>query len=279
MTHLLRSPSQLVNPLARQRFLGFGTAPGGAAFVGALDAYESIIDGAWSVAKRLFASHTGALNTIRRSSGGEQDFSATDSGILDTDAADAYIGAGSGNIVRIYAQKSGLNAAQSTASAQPLYSSLAASFDGINDVLSLGGNVGTATSPSLFIALNAVSTGSSYTTVAMMRATRLHSRLSTNVYGTFTSADQGAGEALPTAVNQVISIVNNAGTWQIRRNGTTIATISGTSGNLNSYNSSFGADLNFSRFFQGSIQTVIQTTSSALNLTQIAAIENAIAWV
>jgi hypothetical protein len=31
MTPLLRSPSQLVNPLARQRFLGFGTAPGGAA--------------------------------------------------------------------------------------------------------------------------------------------------------------------------------------------------------------------------------------------------------
>ena len=33
MTHLLRSPSQLVNPLARQRFIGFGTAAGGGSLV------------------------------------------------------------------------------------------------------------------------------------------------------------------------------------------------------------------------------------------------------
>ncbi len=36
MTPLLRSPSQLVNPLARQRFLGFGTAAGGGEWTPAL---------------------------------------------------------------------------------------------------------------------------------------------------------------------------------------------------------------------------------------------------
>jgi hypothetical protein len=121
MTPLLRSPSQLVNPLARQRFLGFGTAPGGAGFVGALDAYTAGLAVVWSV-RRLLSSYTGALIRVRRSSDNtEQDIGYTSSGALDTTALLAFCGAGSGFIRWVYDQKTGtaINIGQSTAATQP----------------------------------------------------------------------------------------------------------------------------------------------------------------
>jgi len=121
MTPLLRSPSQLVNPLARQRFLGFGTAPGGAGFVGALDAFTADLAVVWSV-RRLLSSYTGALIRVRRSSDNtEQDIGYTSSGALDTTALLAFCGSGSGFIRWVYDQKTGtaINIGQSTAAAQP----------------------------------------------------------------------------------------------------------------------------------------------------------------
>jgi hypothetical protein len=104
MTPLLRSPSQLVNPLARQRFLGFGTAPGGAAFVGALDAFTAGLSGAWSVARRLVASYTSALIRVRRSSdNAELDINAFN-GILDVASIASFCSGTTGFVSTIYNQ-------------------------------------------------------------------------------------------------------------------------------------------------------------------------------
>jgi hypothetical protein len=120
MTPLLRSSSQLVNPLARQRFLGFGTAAGGAAFVGALDALTANLDVAWSVSRRLLASYSGSLIRVRRSSDNtEMDIGFTSLGLLDTSALLTFAGAGSAFVTKIYAQTGAKDFVQSTAAAQP----------------------------------------------------------------------------------------------------------------------------------------------------------------
>ena len=145
MNLLLRSPSQIVNPLDSRRRFGFGSGVSGAeAFIGPLDAYASGLAAAWSVSRRLLATYTGPLFRVRRSSDStEQDINATALGTVDTTALLAFCGAGSGFIRTVYDQKTGtaLNLDQTTALSQPrivnagsveLYGMY---FDGGNDCL------------------------------------------------------------------------------------------------------------------------------------------------
>lgn len=145
MNLLLRSPSQIVNPLDSRRRFGFGSGVSGAeAFIGPLDAYASGLAGAWSVSRRLLATYTGPLFRVRRSSDStEQDINATAAGLVDTTALLAFCGSGSGFIRTVYDQKTGtaLNLDQTTALSQPRIVNAGSvelygmSFDGSNDCL------------------------------------------------------------------------------------------------------------------------------------------------
>jgi len=134
MTHLPRSPSQLVNPLARQRFIGYGTAPGGAAFVGALDAYASSISRLWCPGRRLLSSWAGNAATLRETTGStEQTFGYGADGYLNTTAIASFLaGAGASAAAHkvIFDQKaSGDDLTQTTAASQPLYVSSHSGFN------------------------------------------------------------------------------------------------------------------------------------------------------
>lgn len=121
MNLLLHSPTNLVNPLARQRFMGFGTGvSGGASFVGPLDGYTTSMTGAWSVSRRLLSSYSGPLVRIRRSSdSAEQDIGANGLGDLDTAAITTFVGSNSAFVRTIYHQNGGVNLGQATAATQP----------------------------------------------------------------------------------------------------------------------------------------------------------------
>jgi len=121
MTHLLRSPSQLVNPLARQRFMGYGTAPGGASFVGALDAYTTNLVALYSPFKRLLTSYTGNGIRVRRSSDSTLQWIGFNAdGSFDETSYLAFIGAGNGFAHTVADQSgAGRNVSQSTTAAQP----------------------------------------------------------------------------------------------------------------------------------------------------------------
>lgn len=121
MNLLLHSPTNLVNPLARQRFMGFGTGvSGGVNFVGPLDGYTTSMTGAWSVSRRLLSSYTGSLIRIRRSSdSAEQDIGANGLGDLDTAAITTFVGSNSAFVRTIYHQNGGVNLVQATAATQP----------------------------------------------------------------------------------------------------------------------------------------------------------------
>ena len=94
----------------------------GASFVGALDAYTTNMDAAWSVSRRLLTSYSGSLIRVRRSSdNNEQDigYSAA-TGLLDTASLLSFVGAGNGFVTKVYAQSGGSTKdfVQTTAAAQ-----------------------------------------------------------------------------------------------------------------------------------------------------------------
>lgn len=83
-------------------------------FVGVLDGYKLGLLAAWSVWRRLFASYTGALLRVRRSTDNvEMDIGYTVAGFLDVTALLAFLGGASGYVHVIYAQDgSGLDYVQ-----------------------------------------------------------------------------------------------------------------------------------------------------------------------
>lgn len=122
---MLHSPNQITNPFSPRAF-GYGTGPSGAAsFVGALDNYTTNLSAAWSVARRLLTSYSGALIRVRRSGdNSESDFSATANGDLDAASLTAFCVAGGGTqhgyVTKVYAQSGSVgDLAQTTASRQP----------------------------------------------------------------------------------------------------------------------------------------------------------------
>ncbi len=93
---------------------------GGESFVGALDAYTTSLDVAWSISRRLLTSYSGSLIRVRRSSdNAEQDIGYVPAtGLLNTAALLSFVGAGNGFVRKVYAQTGSKDLVQSSASAQ-----------------------------------------------------------------------------------------------------------------------------------------------------------------
>jgi hypothetical protein len=123
MNLLLHSPSNIVNPLARQRFMGFGTgSSGGPSFVGPLDAYATGLHSAHSIGRRLLASYTGPLFRVRRGSDStETDINADPiTGAADIAALQTFCSGTTGWLRRIYDQSgASWHLQQATAAQQP----------------------------------------------------------------------------------------------------------------------------------------------------------------
>jgi hypothetical protein len=94
--------------------------PGVPAFTGILDTYTGAAV-AYSAARRLSSSYTGALIRVRRSSDNtEQDIGYNGSNVLDESALTSFVGANNGFVVKWYDQSgNGKNMENSTASNQP----------------------------------------------------------------------------------------------------------------------------------------------------------------
>ena len=90
------------------------------AFTGILDTYTGAAV-AYSAARRLSSSYTGALIRVRRSSDNtEQDIGYDGGNILDTSALSAFVGVNSAYVTTLYDQSGNAkNAVQSTATYQP----------------------------------------------------------------------------------------------------------------------------------------------------------------
>lgn len=173
MSTFLHSPSQIINPLARQRRFGFGGGLGGGepAFVGALDAYTTNLDVAWSVARRLLTSYTGSLIRVRRSSDNtEQDIGYAADGSLDTAALLSFTGAGNGFLTKIYAQTGSKNLVNGTAASQPRIVN-AGSVITVGSNSRPAGEVVTDNTQSMATASFTALTSSSMTVAAFVRAT------------------------------------------------------------------------------------------------------------
>ena len=102
----------LINPYLVQ--------PSVPAFTGLLDTYSGATV-AYSAARRLSSTYTGALIRVRRSSDNtEQDIGYNGSNVLDESALTTFVGAGNGFVVKLYDQSgNGKNMEQSTAANQP----------------------------------------------------------------------------------------------------------------------------------------------------------------
>lgn len=96
---------------------------GGGAFVGPLDAHATDLAIACSVSRRLLSSYAGPLIRLRRSSdNAELDIGYDGAGLLDTAAASAFIGGGTGYAAVLYDQSGlGRHLLQSTTAKQPTY--------------------------------------------------------------------------------------------------------------------------------------------------------------
>lgn len=122
-----------------------GNGGGAAAFVGALDDYTANLSAAWSVARRLLGSYSGALMRVRRSSDdAEQDIGADSFGLLDEGALQSFMGSDSAYVTTVYHQNGGSDLVQTTAAYQPRIAnagtidyanSPAMKFDGTDDCL------------------------------------------------------------------------------------------------------------------------------------------------
>jgi hypothetical protein len=120
-------------------------------FTGLLDTYGGA-GSAYSTARRLSTSYTGALIRVRRSSdNAEQDIGYDGSNVLDESALTTFVGANNGFVTKIYDQSgNSAFASQSTAANQPkivssgtiikVNSKPAMEFDGVNDSLTFASN-------------------------------------------------------------------------------------------------------------------------------------------
>lgn len=89
-------------------------------YIGPLDVYSTSIWGAWSVARRMKASWTGAILRVRETGGStELDIGTRADGTVDEAAIVAHCGANAGKVVTVYDQSgNGKNLTQATASRQ-----------------------------------------------------------------------------------------------------------------------------------------------------------------
>jgi len=131
--------------------LGLAGKVSAPAFTGLLDTYSGA-GSAYSIARRLSSTYTGALIRVRRSSDNtEQDIGYNGSNVLDESALTTFVGANNGFVTKIYDQSgNSAFASQSTAANQPkivssgtiikVNSKAAMEFDGVNDSLTFASN-------------------------------------------------------------------------------------------------------------------------------------------
>lgn len=132
--------------MSQMMLLGCGSSGAGVSFAGALDAYTANLSAAWSVARRLLASYSGALIRVRRSSDdAEQDINANSLGALNPAALATFIGSDSAYVTKVYHQNGGSDLVQTTPGRQPRIANAgtidtmgglpAMKFDGTDDYL------------------------------------------------------------------------------------------------------------------------------------------------
>jgi hypothetical protein len=182
MNLLLHSPSNLVNPLARQRFMGFGTgSSGGPMFVGPLDAYTTSLSVAL-LPFRGFASYMGDAFRVRDTTGSaEQNVGFNPV----TGALASFTVAGNAAVRWWYDQSGGArDVPQATAASQPFLtlnivnSQPVLRFDGTNDFLR--GDCPNQTGRTIYM-------------VARMRSSVVNARLSNDsLNGNASTYDTGA---------------------------------------------------------------------------------------
>lgn len=146
----------------------------GVSFTGLLDTYSGAA-AAYSAARRLSSTYTGALIRVRRSSDNtEQDIGYDSNNVLDESALTAFVGANDGFVTTWYDQSgNALNVTQTTAANQPKIVSSGTvekdngkpklTFDGSNDFLN-GGDILKAGSGSLcsFVVSQSADNGTFY---------------------------------------------------------------------------------------------------------------------
>lgn len=125
--------------------------PSGPAFTGLLDTYSGAAV-AYSAARRLSSTYTGALIRVRRSSDNtEQDIGYDSNNVLDESALTAFVGANNGFVTKFYDQSgNSYNLEQTTAANQPkivssgtvnkINSKPSLNFDGSNNALAVTDN-------------------------------------------------------------------------------------------------------------------------------------------
>jgi hypothetical protein len=101
-----------------------------ASFVGALDAYSTLVTGVWSVPWRRLTSYTGNLIRVRRVSDSvESDFGPLANGRLDVASITTFLGGSAGKITTVYDQQGTNNWTESSAAVQPDWVSALSQFN------------------------------------------------------------------------------------------------------------------------------------------------------
>ena len=131
-------------PLAARGQIGraLATAAGGAAFVGAYDAFAASLAHVYEPARRTLTSYIGDLCRLRRASdNAERDWGYLVNGDLNVAGITAWLGGANGYVVSVYDQVAGDTITQADITKQPLYVANARNghagpyFDGTNDYL------------------------------------------------------------------------------------------------------------------------------------------------
>lgn len=194
------------------------------AFTGILDTYTGAAV-AYSAARRLSSSYTGALIRVRRSSDNtEQDIGYDSGNILDTSALTTFVGANSAYVTTMYDQSGNAkNAVQSTATYQPrivnagtietLLSKPTFNFDGNgNTGFQLDFSSGTYSAASAFSVYNrANATSDNAIIYTQTAAFSTHQPFSDGATydGFFMTNRLSLGGSMTTAGTYILNLINN----------------------------------------------------------------------
>ena len=204
----------------------------GTSFTGALDSMPASA-AAYSVARRLLTSYTGALIRVRRSSdNAESDIGYVAAGGLDTATLLTFCGAGSGFVVKIYDQSgNGRDISQATLANQPQVvdsgvtvtnnGKPAAIGDASNDALA-NAYQPTDTAFSASLVLSKYQTGTNYEQMAGCGNFDGYARFAaTTTWGTFQGSDLDSGFQLADVAASLQVVATNVDNVLFSHNGAT----------------------------------------------------------
>jgi len=208
MTRLIHSPSQIVNPLQRRRFIGYGTGASGGStpFAGALDAYTANLFVAL-LPFRGFTGYEGYAMKIRDSSGGAE----TDIAYLANGDLAAVSTVGSPYIRTFYNQTGSNDFGQATTAQQPGFTASginslpAMTFTGSNDqFLKSVSSMNWTNGMTLYVVLDFGVDGAWQTFWSVDGSTDTRLRKTTADILQFTSAGNNATGATPLGTSPMI---------------------------------------------------------------------------